>query len=850
MLSVLTATKQLGPWQSVSWAVLYSSASCSLAGVLMGLSWHHKTLQLALVFFGTLAINKCEWPPLAKVFGGLCYMLGVLLPTTQGGYHGTTLSMQALELVLFTNIPILLTGFSLLFPVPMTSLGPCQHTVKLLCSKLSITLDSLVESFLLPDQADLHVSTASLHMDDAANLLKTLTTLQTNLSKERYLFPSLSEVDRMLVTLVPLLSQTLDTLRDLKEIGREICPNRTQEIFARVLHSPLRRFQVSMQVLLEGVVVDRISSVKCREVDWICRLANLAWSTCVGSGWKGGACAQEVEFARIPSRGVGVHSPNDEEEAAGDMGGEGDTRIADKMMYDALAEYNAAVDCLETCAMELLDLSHAARVKYVFVTPSAMHSPSATPRTSRKRLSTTGMMSPKPTGLQHDNGQQQQSSPVCEEDDDRVLPPPPQLDSPSSKLASDLYNENIWHGAYNLAPRGAFICQVRSLIHSTAKLKMALWPESDASDQNSQSGYHMYVDVITLQMLYVFKSMVEFFQEPYAVWVHLRIVYQAKYTVEHTSIDSATRRASSAYLRRYLHPLKVALITTVASLLVISPFLRDIFPYGLWASIVVTLIRQDSSASSFHRGYQRVEGTLLGCLFAFSMSRMFNCTNEVACSDQNPGLMLPLLVLWIGLCALFRDDSQHGYASLVAGFTPIVVLLGPIREGTQDAAWARVEMTFLGVFLYLLIDNIILPNRSDHAIRKMAMQSVSEVRSIIKTLSESMNILIVVSASDKELAGGLDESDTDANVETVPGEVVQTEMSQEEVTLSTDSDGDVLAPQSPHRVPSDQRRSELLAACQDCLATTGPALAVLRQNVVKQREVFDLACNEPQLWFR
>mgnify|MGYP003385855856 FL=1 len=43
--------------------------------------------------------------------------------------------------------------------------------------------------------------------------------------------------------------------------------------------------------------------------------------------------------------------------------------------------------------------------------------------------------------------------------------------------------------------------------------------------------------------------------------------------------------------------------------------------------------------------------------------------------------------------------------------------MGPIREGTQDAAWARVEMTFLGVFLYLLIDNLILPNRSDAAIR-------------------------------------------------------------------------------------------------------------------------------------
>lgn len=138
------------------------------------------------------------------------------------------------------------------------------------------------------------------------------------------------------------------------------------------------------------------------------------------------------------------------------------------------------------------------------------------------------------------------------------------------------------------------------------------------------------------------------------------------------------RLIASAYLRHYIHPLKVALITTLASLLVISPTLHDLFPYGLWGSIVVILIRQDSSASSFHKGYQRVEGTLLGCLFAFSMSRMFNCTStggeaDTPCAEKNPALLLMLLVCWIGLCSFYREHEQHGYAALVAGFTPIVV---------------------------------------------------------------------------------------------------------------------------------------------------------------------------------
>ena len=136
--------------------------------------------------------------------------------------------------------------------------------------------------------------------------------------------------------------------------------------------------------------------------------------------------------------------------------------------------------------------------------------------------------------------------------------------------------------------------------------------------------------------------------------------------------------AASSHLKSYIHPLKVSLITTLASLLVISPPLLALFPYGLWGSVVVILIRQDSTASSFHKGYQRVEGTLLGCLFAFSMSRLFHCTDtdantEAPCAEKNPVLLLSLLLVWIGFCSFFREHAQHGYAALVAGFTPIVV---------------------------------------------------------------------------------------------------------------------------------------------------------------------------------
>lgn len=231
----------------------------------MGHTWEYKYLQLACVFLGVLAINRSEsWAPLAKVFGGLCYMLGVLLPTVSQGDEGVYSPLKVcLQLVLFTNVPIFITGVSLLLPRPMLSLNKCQEVVTSLCNKLSITLDSQVDAFLFPDQADLHMSMAAVYMTEAKTLLDTLQQLQSTLKKESYIFPSLCSLNEMLTTLIPLLSNMLDNLWDLKEIGKDISPNHTQAMFITLLQAPLQRFQEAMHVLLEDVIVSRVSTVQC-----------------------------------------------------------------------------------------------------------------------------------------------------------------------------------------------------------------------------------------------------------------------------------------------------------------------------------------------------------------------------------------------------------------------------------------------------------------------------------------------------------------------------------------------------------------------------------------------------------
>jgi hypothetical protein len=805
-------------------------------------------------------------------------------------------------------------------------------------------MDSHVDAFLYPNQRDLHVSMADIYVTHACTQLDTIKQLQVNLTKESILFPSLRPMCEMLSKLIPLLSDILDNLRDLKEIGREISPNRTQEMFVKVLQSPLERFQRAMHVLLEEVIVGQVDSVQCCQLPGWCDVLSCGWrrTPLRGTGARDSERDRDssgggVEFAKLSGTDRGGEGSDafldagDEEEAGGHNHGGGHGHGGSGA---AREQCEAAVAALVCCAADLLAASQLARVKYVFITPLSPSSPSspslslsATLHTMRKQLSTSGLResgnssSRAQAQKQYIQHQQQQepppppSSSTSTSFDDKpavphtLIPPPPpssphmspilmSMPEPSpisvsepapgqavtraksalgSKLSSDLYNENIWHGAYNLAPRGAFLCRVRSVVEIAEQMPAALWP-SDAALVAEEG---VCLVAVVRYGGFVWQTFLSILLEPYIVLKHLWIVTKTSsccHSSTSTSAGSgaseamaspATRHASSSYLKQYIHPLKVALITTLASLLVISPRLTEIFPYGLWASIVVVLIRQDSSASSFHKGYQRVEGTLLGCLFAFSMSRLLKCTGTESCSDTNPEVMIPLLIGWIGVCALFREDPQHGYASLVAGFTPIVVLLGPVREGTQDSAWARVEMTFLGVFLYLLIDNLILPNRSDAAIRKVAMHSVEEVREIMSIISEAMNVLVVVGESDDNDGSDSDGSDIDTTKNGDGGggcsssggldgqdeqRVAVSGSEHQEAGLGVPPVSlrghEAKEPEVVRKMTREGKLGGLIVAYRDCLASTDAPLERLRERIDQQQALFALASKEPQLWYR
>ena len=180
--------------------------------------------------------------------------------------------------------------------------------------------------------------------------------------------------------------------------------------------------------------------------------------------------------------------------------------------------------------------------------------------------------------------------------------------------------------------------------------------------------------------------------------------------------------------------MKSSLAVVITSLFILIDQLQNSYQNGLWAVLVVILIRQENTSSSFLTGYQRLEGTVVGAVYAYTMFQIFNCSKE-RCGMN---VSTPVLVIWLAFCAFFRDGPRHGYAALVAGFTPIVLFLGPYASNS-DTAWQRIQETWLGVGIYLLIDNLILPNRIDVALRSGVLQRIEETRSVL-TVRHYFNI--------------------------------------------------------------------------------------------------------------
>jgi hypothetical protein len=303
----------------------------------------------------------------------------------------------------------------------------------------------------------------------------------------------------------------------------------------------------------------------------------------------------------------------------------------------------------------------------------------------------------------------------------------------SAKEFKVMVDEN--HHMRNVNPRSAYVHRLSEIIRSFRRYDSIFSSIDSPSDQSQDQDIETAATPPATVAASVWSKLGSWCKYG-LLQLRASIVIPSSMSISLKSLRSLNYRQ---LLEPYIQPMKIATAIVLTSLLVVIPYLADRQQNGLWAVVVITLIRQDNTSSSFLVGYQRLEGTVLGAVYAFTVYQALNCDNSPdACAQA---VTIPVLLIWLALCSFFREGPRHGYASIVAGFTPIVLFLGPVAA-TVNGAWLRVQKTFIGVAVYLVIDNLILPNRTGTAARQGVLQILDTTIGLFNALISGVKPLV------------------------------------------------------------------------------------------------------------
>ena len=86
------------------------------------------------------------------------------------------------------------------------------------------------------------------------------------------------------------------------------------------------------------------------------------------------------------------------------------------------------------------------------------------------------------------------------------------------------------------------------------------------------------------------------------------------------------------------------------------------------------------------------------------------------------------------------------------------MLLNGTLSQSETAAFQRIEKTFLGLSMYLLIDNLVLPRRTDASIRDDVLRATDDSVSMLEGCIDSVSALLVGEGTEPDFATRLTQS--------------------------------------------------------------------------------------------
>lgn len=765
VISAISAALYFGCWQLNLKKTITGSVVGSVIGTLIGLTYKYTILQVFLIFITITWCNKCSvWEHSTKVYCGLSIVVASFWPTLLNGQQLGWIAFRSI--VALSCVPHLLTGITLLFPIPVMASEAVKSNLSLITRQVSAMTYVLTKGFCAPDFQDLHSVEFDELLREIKHDLDIITTLQTYIECEAMLFPWLSRQASTLKLFLQIMPDLIHELTSLKEILKGINNNYTQSKFVESMSEPLEDISAEITLIMrllcdcmctivtpESVIKDKFMSVIIMISSAFSNISAFRIRT------------QDLETSsegndstNVRVRNLSIYSENSWKWIPSDdsvqnrikeitnLKGNSDKNIDDNY-YEM--KFNESVKRLQSARVNLITAYVNTR-NYIWDRPSVM-----------KIISSNRLIIDTLTEYDAANAfLPKYSKAMSQSEDSNNIE-----DSPAYTEYKILLEEN--RRAHNLYPRGAYIHHLQRACDELNRFSVVFEILSNAKCSDSEgfiksllsytsqaiySLAHVVIQSMLLGgILYVYNCWKDLANN-FIYWSdRLFVILSERFHLNtsatnsnHSWFSKADRKIMHHIFNIYKTPFKIGLATIIASIFVIRDGLGNFNQNGLWAVVVIAFIRQDTTTSSFLIGYQRVEGTVMGAVYAFSTYEALKCEQigEVN-SCNNLSIIVPVIVTWLTVCAFFREGPRHGYASMVAGYTPIVLYLTP-SNGTSGLPWNRVEKTFIGVAIYLLIENCILPYRTDVAIRKNVIFAIDETTILFNELMSAVDSLMIL----------------------------------------------------------------------------------------------------------
>ncbi len=155
---------------------------------------------------------------------------------------------------------------------------------------------------------------------------------------------------------------------------------------------------------------------------------------------------------------------------------------------------------------------------------------------------------------------------------------------------------------------------------------------------------------------------------------------------------------------KLVRSIKTSLSVLVSAIFVFS-FRERLQAYGwvYWAPMTTALVSQSSEGSTLRISFQRLMAVLLGSTYAYI----------VVLVTQNHLAVGICICLFVGLMGYLKTDPTKEYFASVCGQSASIITFLSNQQGQMSASntavLARTTLTFLGIFIHILISNLLLP---------------------------------------------------------------------------------------------------------------------------------------------